>query len=162
MKLPTEGRYDVVAVTLSAPPTVRVLSRDRDAYNAMAVIKLAIYQRGVENEFYTVAPLGKYQDGDEWGAPKYKGRLMVIDDDCAAGVEISPGVYFLGWDGLPRAKDAVECLKCGGYAEEVASTKEEIDGPLNCGQSYACCCAAFVCKKCGARMAGHREAPEMD
>jgi len=78
------------------------------------------------------------------------------------GDEIAPGTYFLGWGGLPRHKDAVECLKCGGYAEEAESTEEEIAGRLNCGKSRACCCAAFLCRKCGARMVGQRNAPEME
>lgn len=78
------------------------------------------------------------------------------------GDEISPGTYFLGWKGLSRRKDAVECLRCGGYSEETESTREEINGPLNCGRPYACCCVAFLCKKCGTRMAGKRAAPEME
>ncbi len=79
------------------------------------------------------------------------------------GDEIAPGnIFFLGWGDLPREKDSVECLKCGGYAEEVESTEEEIRSELNCGRSSECCCAAFVCKKCGARMVGQRDAPEME
>jgi hypothetical protein len=82
--------------------------------------------------------------------------------DLQRGDEISPGnIFFLGWIGLTRDKDAVECIRCGGYAPEVEATEEEINSELNCGRSDACCCAAFICKKCGARMVGKREAPEM-
>lgn len=79
------------------------------------------------------------------------------------GEEIAPGnIFFLGWTWLSRSTEAVECLKCGGFSPEVESTEAEINSELNCGSSYACCCAAFVCKKCGARMVGKREAPEME
>jgi hypothetical protein len=79
------------------------------------------------------------------------------------GDEIAPGnIFFLGWTDLDRDADAVECLKCGGFAPEADCTAEEIESTLNCGRPWACCVAAFVCKKCGARMVGHRNAPEME
>lgn len=79
------------------------------------------------------------------------------------GDEIAPGnVFFLGWTWLERGTEAVECLKCSGFSERVDSTPDEIASELNCGKSYACCCAAFVCKKCGARMVGKLAAPEME
>lgn len=77
------------------------------------------------------------------------------------GDEIAPGgIFFIGWY-VSRRADAVECFRCGGYAPEVDSTDEEIHSELNCGRSFACCCAAFACKKCGARMVGKREAPDI-
>lgn len=57
---------DVIAVTIAEPHTVRVLARDRSERAAEAVIKMAVYRRGVDVEFYDTAPLGKYQDGDQW------------------------------------------------------------------------------------------------
>lgn len=57
-------RKDVIAVRIRVPRTVRVLASGLDEANAEAVIKLAVLRRGVENEFYTTAPLGKYADGD--------------------------------------------------------------------------------------------------
>lgn len=64
---------------------------------------------------------------------------------------------------VSRGCDAVECPKCQGFAAEVDSTPEEIaDNSLNCGRNYACCCIAFVCRKCGTRIVGRKEAPEMD
>ena len=57
--------------------------------------------------------------------------------------------------------DAIKC-NCGGYASEVDCTKKEIEGPLNCGRSWACCVAAFVCEICGRRYIRKREAPEME
>jgi hypothetical protein len=82
-------------------------------------------------------------------------------NDVERGDEISDGVVFLEWN-LSRLSEGVECPRCGGYAPEVDSTPEEIESELNCGRSWACCCAAFVCNKCGTRLVGHREAPEMD
>ena len=83
--------------------------------------------------------------------------------DRQRGAEIAPGVFFLGWSAeISRTCDAVECPECSGFAKEVDSTAEEISSDLNCGRARACCCAAFVCKKCGKRWVGHREAPEME
>jgi hypothetical protein len=77
------------------------------------------------------------------------------------GGEIEPGnIFFAGWD-IDRGTDAVECVKCGGFCESAESTPEEITSELNCGSSSACCCVAFKCKRCGARMVGAQDAPEM-
>lgn len=81
--------------------------------------------------------------------------------NAESGSQIAENVYFVDW-GLPRGKDAVKCARCGGYAPEVDSTEEEIRSELNCGSSWACCCMAFVCDSCGARMVASREAPEME
>lgn len=82
---------------------------------------------------------------------------------AARGVEIAPGVFFLGWGAdIDVHCDAVECPACSGFAEEVDSTAEEIASDMNCGRPRACCCAAFVCKKCGKRWVGQRAAPEME
>lgn len=80
-----------------------------------------------------------------------------------AGQEVAPGVVFLGWRGVARNADGgVKCPKCSGYAEKVDSTPGEIASDLNCGRSWACCCAAFKCSVCGVRLVGKREAPEME
>lgn len=81
--------------------------------------------------------------------------MMEIGDEIAPG-----GIFYCGF--VSRNSEAAECLRCGGFAEQANSTKEEIESELNCGRSWACCCVAFVCKKCGARMVGSREAPEME
>jgi hypothetical protein len=61
---------------------------------------------------------------------------------------------------LPRHIDKVKC-ECGGIANRVDSTPEEIKNlKINCGRSYACCCRAFVCEKCGTRLVGQANAPE--
>lgn len=57
--------------------------------------------------------------------------------------------------------DAVRC-PCGGYAAQVGCTDEEIASDMNCGRSWACCVAAFVCSLCGKRLVASREAPEME
>lgn len=62
----TDTRYDVIAVTLVEPRTVRVLAHDNDGRNAEAVIDMAVLRRGVEREFYTIALHGRYRDGDKY------------------------------------------------------------------------------------------------
>ena len=55
----------------------------------------------------------------------------------------------------------VQCL-CGGYAQRVDCTQEEIaDHSLNCGRDYAHCCRAFACCVCGSRIQGRAKAPDM-
>ena len=49
---------------------------------------------------------------------------------------------------------------CGGYADRVKCTKEEI-AQYGCGKSYECCSRSFVCRICQKRLVGSAEAPEM-
>jgi hypothetical protein len=60
---------------------------------------------------------------------------------------------------LSRSADAAPC-PCGGYADRVDLTTEEIKSQ-SCGQSYECCGRAFVCRVCKARLVGEAEAPEL-
>ncbi len=55
---------DVLAVNL-ATNKVRVIARDKSAADAEAVITMAVMRRGVDEEFFTDAPAGQYQDGDD-------------------------------------------------------------------------------------------------
>ena len=64
-------------------------------------------------------------------------------------------------DRVPRDATGIKCV-CGGYADEVECTQEEIRSDMNCGRSFACCVAAFVCILCQKRLVGTREAPEME
>lgn len=57
--------------------------------------------------------------------------------------------------------DAVECQQCGGYAEGVSCTPEEIK-EHGCGGRTACCARAFVCELCDTRIVGSASAPEME
>ena len=61
---------------------------------------------------------------------------------------------------LERRTEAIKC-ECGGYAERVKCTPEEIK-QYNCGRTYECCSRAFVCCMCGTRWVGAAEAPEAD
>lgn len=58
--------YDVIAVTLKAPHTVRVIARNADEQHAEALIKLVTYWRDIDAKFYTKTPSGKYNNGDEY------------------------------------------------------------------------------------------------
>lgn len=61
---------------------------------------------------------------------------------------------------IERSQSALKC-PCGGYAEKVRPTKDEIK-QYNCGRSYNCCAVAFVCCVCKQRYAGSQPAPEME
>lgn len=62
--------------------------------------------------------------------------------------------------GIERAAEGIKC-DCGGYAERVKCTREELRA-YNCGRSWECCARAFVCCVCGVRIVGAAEAPEME
>lgn len=60
-----------------------------------------------------------------------------------------------------RDVEAVKC-DCGGYAERVDCTPDEVRSEYNCGRSHECCCRAFVCCVCKKRILRKAEAPEME
>lgn len=62
-------------------------------------------------------------------------------------------------ESLAREADAIKC-PCGGYAERVDCTPEEIE-QYNCHRKYECCSRAFICGLCGLRIVGTAEAPEV-
>lgn len=64
------------------------------------------------------------------------------------------------WLSVTRDAEAVKC-KCGGYADQVEPTKEEMR-KYGCGRMRGCCSRAFVCSLCGTRLVGSAEAPEME
>ncbi len=57
--------FDVVAVNLQEK-TVRLLATRKTEDNAAAIIAMAVGRRGVEEEFYSEAPSGRYAEGDIW------------------------------------------------------------------------------------------------
>jgi len=61
---------------------------------------------------------------------------------------------------IDRSAKAIKC-ECGGYAERVDCTMEELK-EFNCGRPFECCARAFVCSICGKRIVGEAEAPDMD
>ena len=61
---------------------------------------------------------------------------------------------------IERDDVAIPCPKCGGYAPQVECTRAERD-EFGCGRTYDCCSRAFVCSKCGHRVAMSAPAPEM-
>lgn len=58
--------FDVIAVSLEKPPTVRVLDRGLTQEDADATVRFAVIRRGVEKEFFAKVPAGKYKDGDTY------------------------------------------------------------------------------------------------
>ena len=61
----TEERFDVLAVNIKTRK-VRIFGRDKDAKNAEAIVRMAVYRRGVDVEFYPMAAPGVYNEGDTW------------------------------------------------------------------------------------------------
>jgi hypothetical protein len=62
---------------------------------------------------------------------------------------------------IPRDADGVRC-KCGGYADRVKCTQDEID-EFTCGwdsSNYECCARAFICAVCKTRITGKAAAPD--
>jgi len=60
---------------------------------------------------------------------------------------------------VPRDARAIACPQCKGYAEQVTPTDAE-QVKFGCGRKWHCCDRAFVCIRCGTRLAGKAEAPE--
>lgn len=55
--------FDVLAVSIETN-AVRLMAQNKDERNAEAIVEMAVIRRGVEEEFFTTAPTGKYKDGD--------------------------------------------------------------------------------------------------
>jgi hypothetical protein len=64
---------------------------------------------------------------------------------------------------LPRGATGYPC-DCNGYCDRVDCTEEECKkhGCFRDSPGMECCAIAFVCRLCGKRWAGTREAPEME
>lgn len=71
----------------------------------------------------------------------------------------SGGFMNMGAERVERDADGAPC-KCGGYADRVSVTKDEITRKQGCGRPWECCLRAFVCRKCKARILIHANAPE--
>lgn len=66
----TEQLYDVVAVNIKTK-CVRLMSEcAKTKPNAEAIVKMAVYRLGVEEDFYCLANPGAYADGDLWEGSK--------------------------------------------------------------------------------------------
>lgn len=62
---------------------------------------------------------------------------------------------------IERNDQHIPCPNCGGFCERVECTDAERK-EYGCGRRYDCCSAAFVCIKCGNRVAVSLPAPEME
>ena len=61
--------YDVLAVSLSEPHTVRVLDTGQTEWNAVGIAEMTIDRQGLETEYYQVVPSGTYRNGDTYRTP---------------------------------------------------------------------------------------------
>lgn len=62
--------------------------------------------------------------------------------------------------GIERDAEGIKC-ECGGYAERVEPTNEEMK-KHGCGRMRGCCSRAFVCCICGKRIVGSALSPEIE
>lgn len=56
----------MIAVTIAEPRTVHVLERNKTECDAVATIRMAVFRRVVDIEYYITAPAGRYNDGDKY------------------------------------------------------------------------------------------------
>ena len=61
----TTQLYDVVAVNMRTG-TVRMMAENKALEDAEAVVEMAVYRRGVTEEFCSEVPTGMYREGDIW------------------------------------------------------------------------------------------------
>lgn len=59
--------FDVLAVNLTTRK-VRLMAQDKNERDAEAIVEMAVIRRGVEEEFYTTVPAGKYAEGDKYSS----------------------------------------------------------------------------------------------
>ena len=64
-----QNLYDVLAVSLSEPHTIRVLDTGQTEWNAVGIAEMAIDWQGLEAEYYQVVPSGTYRNGDTYRTP---------------------------------------------------------------------------------------------
>ena len=55
--------FDVIAVDLSTKK-IRFMAQGKTERNAEAIETIAVMRRGVDVEFFTTVPAGKYKEGD--------------------------------------------------------------------------------------------------
>lgn len=56
-------RYDVVAVDHKTHQ-VSIIAQSKNEQNAEAIICMSIARRGLDTQFFTPAPAGRYKEGD--------------------------------------------------------------------------------------------------
>ena len=61
--------YDVVAVHMNTN-TVRLIAENKSERNAEAIVMMAVGRRGVDEEFFSGVPHGRYKEGDKWNGLK--------------------------------------------------------------------------------------------
>ena len=66
--------YDVLGVNLGGREgpqySVRFMAQGKTLQNAEAIVRMAVYRRGVEEEFFVEVPTGSYNEGEIWTGQK--------------------------------------------------------------------------------------------
>jgi hypothetical protein len=58
--------FDVIEVCIESGKVLGFMTEGKTEKNAEAVVRMAVYRRGVENSFYAVVEAGKYKIGDTY------------------------------------------------------------------------------------------------
>ena len=58
--------YDVVAVDIQTSKVAALFGERETLANAEAIVKMAVFRRGVEEQFYAEVPTGKFKEGDTY------------------------------------------------------------------------------------------------
>jgi hypothetical protein len=58
--------FDVIEVCIESGKVLGFMTEGKTEKNAEAVVRMAVYRRGVENSFYAVVDSGKYKIGDTY------------------------------------------------------------------------------------------------
>lgn len=58
--------FDVIEVSIGSGKVVAFMTENKTEKNAEAVVKMAIYRRGVEESFFAVVDSGEYKIGDTY------------------------------------------------------------------------------------------------
>lgn len=61
--------FDVIAVSIKTGK-VRLMAENKSERNADAIVMMAVARRGVDEEFFTEVPAGKFKDGDTYTKQK--------------------------------------------------------------------------------------------
>lgn len=65
MKSEIAELYDVVAINIQTN-SMRMIATRKTIQNAEAIVSMAVMRRGLDEEFFSEVPAGKYKDGDQW------------------------------------------------------------------------------------------------
>ena len=58
--------FDSLAINIKTGKVDFVMDKDMTEENAEATVKMAVYRRGVNEHFFSIAPAGDFKEGDKY------------------------------------------------------------------------------------------------